>query len=157
MFNSVNIKFVKCVDFGSHVIEKSYAMPQIETINKHLTTFYNNGKEFRKFVFDKYGRDSNENEKCYGFMGYLGLVDDEDGVSMVEGKNKFLHKDVIEMMVRVIKKNKEDKERICGIDDPEFFEALYELDTALAQQGQGGDEDDEGNDGLEYRVQLIIY
>ena len=146
MFNSVQVNFVKCVDFGSHKIEEVCPMQEVDKINQHLTQFYNRGFHFFKTVSEKVGEEYTDIHK--NILGYDVFEKDE--------KITFLSADTLESIVRLIKEDWADAQYIFGIDDPEFFEYLKEMDTAIAGQGLGGDEDDESNDGQEYRVQLII-
>jgi len=141
MFNSVQVNFVKCVECGSHTISEVCNNSRVDKINQHLTQFYNQGFRFFKTVSEKVGEEYTDIHK--NILGYDVFEKDE--------KITFLSADTLEMIVRLIKEYEEDNEYIFGVDDPEFFEALYELDRALAQQGQGED-----GDGLEFRLQLII-
>ena len=141
MFNSVQVNFVKCVECGSHTISEVCNNSRVDKINQHLTQFYNSlGFQFFETISETVGEEYTDLHKK--ILGYDVFEKDE--------KITFLSRDTLELIVVIIK-NDEQAHWMYGVYDPEFFEALYELDRALAQQGQGED-----GDGLEFRLQLII-
>jgi len=141
MFNSVQVNFVKCVECGSHTISEVCNNSRVDKINQHLTQFYNSlGFQFFETISETVGEEYTDLHKK--ILGYDVFEKDE--------KITFLSRDTLELIVVIIK-NDEQAHWMYDVYDPEFFEALYELDRALAQQGQGED-----GDGLEFRLQLII-